>query len=679
MKISFYIKLAWDSIRKNKQFYFPYILTCIGMVIMNYILIFLQQSSVINNIKGGSTVREMLSMGVGVMIIFSCIFMFYTNSFLMKRRKKEFGLYNILGMGKRHISFLLFLETVIIFLFTIVAGLTGGIILSKLAELGLLTILEAETNFRFTVSLSGIKMILEAFAVIFMLIFLNCLRQLWFTRTINLLKSESEGEKEPKANWLMAFVGLIILGCAYTLALKIKNPVAAMSAFFIAVVLVIIATYLLMISGSVVICKILRRNKNYYYRTKHFVSVSSMIYRMKRNGAGLASICILITMVMVMISSTAALYVGLEDSLRNRYPREINMSLLLEDEDQFSDENIDILRNDVKELAQKDSVDMTNTIDYKSACLAGILEDGVMHVNPDRAELFGGMNNSEVYQIFFVSLKEYNSMMKTNKTLEKGEAYLYSNREKIQFEHIEFEPGEVYTIKGNLTEFVEDGEISMTVLPSLVFVVNDVTDAVRNFTNSEGEPLYFYNWKYEFDTDLSTESEKNFTEEIEKTFLDHLSNFDREFVGISNIESRNIEKLDYIGIYAGLLYLGILLSIMFLAATVLIIYYKQISEGYEDKKRFDIMQRVGITKEEIKKSINSQMQTIFFLPIVGAGIHICFAYSLIEKILMMLNLQNRKLFVATTLGSYLIFVLFYIIVYKITSNSYYKIVSQAKK
>ena len=323
MSRSFYVKLAWTGIRKNKRLYLPYILTCVGMVMMYYIVCFLSVSPILATLPGGDDVLWMLQLGTWVVGFFALIFLFYTNSFLMRRRKKEFGLYNILGMGKRNLARILIWENLIIAFIAIAGGLVAGILFSKVAELGMVNILSADVSFSLTVDLRTIGLVLVLFSAIFLLIFLNSLRQIHLSKPIELLRSENVGEKPPRANWVLAVLGVLLLGGAYWLAVTIQDPVSALVWFFVAVLMVIAATYLLFIAGSVVLCKLLQKRKKYYYKPNHFVSVSSMVYRMKRNGAGLASICILCTMVLVTLSTTVCLYVGLEDSLQSQHPRQI--------------------------------------------------------------------------------------------------------------------------------------------------------------------------------------------------------------------------------------------------------------------------------------------------------------------------------------------------------------------
>lgn len=336
MRTGFYPKLAWTGIYKNRQVYFPYLLTCIGMVMMYYIISYLSVSESLDTMYGGDVMGQILGLGCGVLAVFALIFLFYTNSFLIRRRKKEFGLYNILGMGKKNLVRIQVWESVIIAVIALCTGIICGIAVSKLAELVVVNVIHADISFAFSIPAAAVASTLKVFAIIFLLIFISSILQIHVANPIELLRSENAGEKRPKANWLLAVLGIVLLGVAYYVAVTIKDPVDALLWFFVAVIMVIGATYMLFIAGSVVICYLLQKNKRYYYKTRHFVSVSSMMYRMKRNGAGLASICILSTMVLVMVSSTTCLYIGIEDSLDQRYVRDMMIEFRSRDETEFS-------------------------------------------------------------------------------------------------------------------------------------------------------------------------------------------------------------------------------------------------------------------------------------------------------------------------------------------------------
>lgn len=683
MKKGFYPKLAFDGIRKNKKMYLPYILTSIGMVMMYYIIIFLQFSQSIKDAVQSSTVSQILGLGSWVIAIFSCIFLFYTNSFLIKRRKKEFGLYNILGMDKHNLGIILFWETLIIAAISLVIGLAAGIAFSKLAELIFLNLLKSDVTFDLTVSSQGIGLCAIIFTVINILLFFNSLRQVRFSSAISLIKSEQTGEKPPKGNWVLGILGVLLLGGAYYISLSIKEPLQALTLFFVAVIMVIIGTYLVMISGSVLFCRLLQKDKKYYYKSNYFVSVSSMVYRMKRNGAGLASICILATMVLVMISSTTSLYFGAEDALANRYPREINISFSSLDTKIYKNGQADKIRLEIDEIAKKHNADIHNSFTYLAGTLAGMVTDG--NVEADVGNIYGGtVDYNKVFQFNFVSVDDYNKIMGTDYHLKDGEAMIYLFRKDSNFhgDTLSFNGGQSFKIVRYLDNFISQSDAAMTVVPTMAIFVNDLDKATQGMTDAthqhDSEPVVNFSWTYGFDTGLSEDEQIALSKDI-NSYLTDVSDDLKEDIHSTEVESREQNRLDFFGLYGGLFGLGIILSIVFIFAAVLIIYYKQISEGYEDQSRFEIMQKVGMTKKEIRKSINSQLLTVFFLPLIFAGMHLAFAAPIIKKLLLMFNLTNLNLFIMTILISFAAFALFYMVVYKITSNAYYKIVSGAKE
>lgn len=683
MKKGFYPKLAFDGIRKNKKMYLPYILTSIGMVMMYYIIIFLQFSQSIKDAVQSSTVTQILGLGSWVIAIFSCIFLFYTNSFLIKRRKKEFGLYNILGMDKHNLGIILFWETLIIAAISLVVGLAAGIAFSKLAELIFLNLLKSDATFDLTVSSQGIGLCTIIFTVINILLFFNSLRQVRSSSAISLVKSEQTGEKPPKGNWIFGILGVLLLGGAYYISLSIKEPLQALTLFFVAVIMVIIGTYLIMISGSVLFCRLLQKNKKYYYKSNHFVSVSSMVYRMKRNGAGLASICILATMVLVMISSTTSLYFGEEDALTSRYPREININFTTLDTQIYKDGQADKIRSEIDKIAKKRNANVHNSLTYLAGVLSGMVTDG--NVETDIRNVYSGtVDYNRVFQFNFVSIDDYNKIMGTDYKLKDGEAMIYLFRKGSNFngDKLSFNGGQSFKIVKYLDNFISQSDAAMTIVPTMAVFVNDLDKATQGMTDAthqhDSEPVVNFNWSYGFDTGLSEDEQIALSKDI-NSYLTDVSDDFKEDIHSTEVESREQNRLDFFGLFGGLFGLGIILSIVFIFAAVLIIYYKQISEGYEDQSRFEIMQKVGMTKKEIRKSINSQLLTVFFLPLIFAGMHLAFAAPIIKKLLLLFNLTNLNLFIVTILISFAAFALFYMIVYKITSNAYYKIVSGAKE
>ena len=424
MKVGFYPKLAASGIRKNKRMFIPFILTCTGMVMMFYIIMFLAVSNVLDSLIGAETLRQIFALGSWVIAVFAAIFLFYTNSFLIRRRKKEFGLYNILGMGKRNIAWLLLWETLIIAVISIGAGLVAGIAFSKFAELGMVNIMHGDVTYNLSISFLAIKRSVQVFGVIFLLLLLHSIRQVRFASAISLMRSENTGEKPPKGNWVIGILGILLLAVAYYLAVTIKDPITAILTFFAAVIMVIVGTYLVMISGSVLFCQLLQKKKNYYYKPNHFVSVSSMVYRMKRNGAGLASICILATMVLVMMASTACLYFGQESSIRERYPRDINMVFHFRDSSDLSDTHIQGLKEGLDEEIKSRDITMENDYCYRSIHISGVLKGNTVQLNKfDATDIL-----TQMRLIYFVPLSDYNNMVDAKETLEDGEALIYTYR-----------------------------------------------------------------------------------------------------------------------------------------------------------------------------------------------------------------------------------------------------------
>ena len=670
MRAGFYPRLAVTGIRKNGRLYLPYLLTCVGMVMMHYIIGFLSRYEGLLHIKGGDVMQGMLRFGSGVLAVFALIFLFYTNSFLIRRRNKEFGLYNILGMGKGNIARIILWETLILAALALGIGLAAGIAFSKLAELAMVNIMQGEVAYTLSVSPQAILQTVILFVVIFGLILLNGIRRVRTTNPAALLRSENVGEKPPKANWLLGLGGLILLAGAYYLAVSIQNPITALVWFFVAVGMVIVGTYLLFISGSVLLCRILQRNKGFYYKPAHFVSVSSMAYRMKRNGAGLASICILATMVLVMLTGSARLYFGSEDALRTRYPRDIVCEIDLTSAQGTENETVDALRDRAEGILNAQGVDPSSLVDLRYGQVSGLLVEGQVETDPQRA---GNALTAydDLHQFFFVPLEDYNAMTGDHRTLAGDEALVYGDTAACPGDILSFRGGPAYRIVGELTDFPAlGGAVISDVVSAIVIVVPDLDAAAAPLmaaTDSTGDPMLRLHWYYAFDTSAEEGVQVAAAEQLWESLGE----------GSGSVDSLAANRSDFFGTFGSVFFLGILLSIVFLFATVLIIYYKQISEGFEDQARFGIMQKVGMTKEDIRRSINAQMLLVFLLPLVTAVVHLTFAFPMVRKLLMLFNLTNLPLLLQTAGISVLIFAVFYILVYRLTSNAYCAIVSGA--
>lgn len=666
-KTFFYPKLAISNLRKNSKTYFPFLLSGIGTVMMFYMLCFISTSPEVGQIYGGEYISSLLFFGTIVIGIFSLIFLFYTNSFLIKRRKKELSLYNILGMEKRHIAKMLFYETFFLSFSCIILGLILGILLSKLMFLLLLNLINFKVPFTHFVSISSIIATIILFAGIFLLTLLTNLRQIHHAKPIELLQAGRSGEREPKTKWLLTLFGLVFLGSGYAIALLIQSPLLAIPFFFVAVVLVILGTYCLFTAGSIFILKILRKNKKFYYQTKHFTTLSGMIYRMKQNAAGLANICILSTAVLVLISTTISMYIGMEDILETRFPKRIKIERV-NIEDKEKEELISLITNEAKN--SNISLDSLVSLNYYTYYASINQNQFSTEVFDDTPELDNGVLN-------FISLEDYKNaygevvLPEENGVpvqLEENEVLLYSNLEPFSEKSITLN-GEVFQVKGwfeNKNLFLID---NLSLTSEYCIVMKDKKTLLSFAGENE-------RWYLGFNPKISEEEEILFTHRIKEIMIaQSLKQENQSNTGAYSISSRADSKSDFYFLYGGLFFLGIFLGFLFLMATVLIIYYKQVSEGFDDKERFQIMQKVGMSKKEVKKSIHSQVLMVFFLPLLTAVIHIAFAFPLITKLLLLLNLSNTVLFLLCTGATIFFFALVYILVYFLTAKAYYKIVN----
>jgi len=666
MRTHLYSKLALEGIRKNKRLYIPYILTGSLMVMMYYILSFLAVSPALSKMKGGATLSILLPLGSGVIAVFSVIFLFYTNSFLVRQRNKEFGLYNVLGMDKRNIRKILLWENAIIAVVSILTGLCFGVVLSKLAEVGLLNLLGLGIDYQLSIAVDGLIKTVGIYTVIYALLLLYSILRVSILNPLELLQSNRVGEKPPKANWLFALVGIVLLGFAYYLAVSIEAPLTALVWFFFAVIMVIIATYLLFGAGSVVLCRLLQKNKNYYYKANHFVSVSSMVYRMKRNGAGLASICILSTMVLVMISATTSLYIGAEDNLKERYPYSMELRIGFDNLEAYTEDTFSILRGLCEDIPTK-----YGEKEQRSVSTSGMLVDGNLITDSSYMVSFDISSYDSVCEVILYSLEDYNRLEGKSEILENGECLIYSDGIEWNAKRFTVDGGSPLTVKRVLKEFsLTDSAAMASVVPCVYIVVGNLEEYVEpmlSLVSSGGNPLFFPYWQYAFQTELSTDENVDAMLELRQKLREFAT--EGELFGSYSIECQDALRNEFFEMYGGLFFLGIMLSMVFLFAAVLIIYYKQISEGYEDQARFEIMQKVGMTKQEIKRSVNSQILTVFFLPLVFAGLHLSFAFPIVWRLLQLFFMRNLSLTVAVTAGCFLVFGIFYAVVYKLTAGA----------
>lgn len=661
-----YTKLAITNIKNNRQFYFPYLLTGIITVAMFYIMCALESNPGIQSMPGAKDLGLILRLGIGVIGIFAVIFLFYTNSFIIKRRKKELGIYNILGMEKRHIAKILSKEAFFTAIIAIGGGLVTGVLFHKLACMLLYRMIGFNGGITFSFSKKGVMITAILFAIVYLLTYIYDLFQVQLANPIELLQSGNKGEREPKTKAIMAVLGVLCLGTGYFIAITTKNPIKALTLFFVAVILVIIGTYLLFTAGSIALLKILRRNKGYYYQTKHFTSVSGMIYRMKQNAVGLANICILSTMVLVAVSTTVSLYVGIEDIMKERYPNEINISAYYDTGAPAEDSIAPIVEKSVKESGRK----IRHEEDYLELYFAAIKDQGQYSLDKEKVKTAGDRVSGFVVLTREDCKKKYNEEIPE---LAENEVALITI-DKTDMDTLVLENRSYHVKEIKQFENTEDFETIADMMDEYYYViVNDVQDMERLWQLQKDiyqENSSSISRQVRLDIDGDSEQKKECFENI-KTALGPEQAKARIL-----IDSRQSSLDEFYQIYGGFLFLGLFLGILFLMITVLIIFYKQISEGYDDKERFSIMEKVGMSNDEVKATIRSQVRTVFFLPILMAAVHVGMAFPMIKRLLSLFGLSNTALFAGCMAGTILVFALIYLLVFLKTSKTYYKIVGE---
>lgn len=631
---------------------------------MYYMVSSLSMNPNMMNMIGGDVMQQILSLGIYVITVFAVIFLFYTNSFLIKRRKREFGLFNILGMEKKHLSIVIALESMIVFLVSMVLGIGIGILLDKAFYLLIAKMLNASIALGFYISYQSIVNSIILFLIIFVLMYLFSLIQINLSNPIELLHGDQHGEKEPKTKWLLAIIGLICLGTGYYMSVSIQDPVTAFAFFMVAVILVVIGTYMLFTAGSIVILKLLRKNKRYYYKTNHFISVSNMIYRMKQNAVGLGNICILSTMVLVMLSTTISLWVGMNDIIETRFPRDITVSINSVDSNQTL-----YTIDDMNYAIEQAGIQTEDELVYRTLSVSAFNQGNTYTFGNENMSL---QDISNVVVLHFITLDDYNRTEGTNVSLAPDEVLVFPSGKQFDHKTIDI-ASNTFKVKGILDSIKADSNYSAN-LQNSMFVVVDSMDTMFMIDDLQkqayGDNASYIHTSYDFN--LSKSEEMSVKEATDALIANYPG--DTTYMMVDTQEG-NYE--DLLSLYASFLFIGIFLSFLFIMATVLIMYYKQITEGYEDKKRFEIMQKVGLNKREVKKTINSQVLTVFFLPLVVAAIHIVFAFPMIEKMLRLLYLDNTNLYIMTTVICFGVFALVYVLIYFLTSKVYYGIVRNA--
>lgn len=661
MSRTFFAKMAVSNIKKNRQSYIPYILSCVVTTAMFYLVRSLCRNPEMKNMIGADTLLTLMSMCSALVALFAVIFLFYTNSFLVKRRQKEFAVFNILGMEKGHLVRMMAWETLDVFLLSLAGGLIIGIALDKAMFLLITRLLGAEIRLGFHFSAQAVLDTVILLVLIFFLVFLNSVRKIRLASPIELLQEGKAGEKEPKTKKILALLGVLCLGSGYYLALTIEDPVVALSTFFGAVFLVVIGTYLLFTAGSIALLKLLRRNKRYYYKPKHFIGISGMIYRMKQNAVGLANICILSTCVLVMVSSTSSLMLGLNNVMETRYPSDFVIYA-----DEASKEDADRGFEAVRALQEEENLRVTDESAYSYLSFAALRDGSTFDVD-EQANI---TDMSRVTALCFVPLEDYNAVMGRSEALADDEVLIYANRTAYEDRTLTVFD-KTYEVKAQLTDFPGNGVLS-AYASDTIYIVLPSREALTNLYAQQkevyGDMASNIRYLYGFDSAAPEEEQVDFYHEVRSLYDANGWH--------ATIDSRAEARPSMMGLYGGLFFIGIFLGLLFLMATVLIIYYKQISEGYEDKERFDIMQKVGMSHQEVRSAILSQVLTVFFLPLLAAGIHSAVAFPFVTKILELLNLTDIALFRNCALVSYGIFAIIYLAVYLLTARNYYRIVGR---
>lgn len=662
MRGQIYRKLAVTNLKNNRKTYVPYILTAVLTVMMFYMMDALSRTEGL----GTETMEVVLAYGRGVIVVFAVIFLFYTNSFLIKRRKREIGVYHILGMGKRHIAKMLLTETLI----TAVAGIGGGLLLGiafgKLLYLAFLKLLQAHTSLKFEVSVPAVTDAVLLFLAIFLLTLCYNLLQIRLANPVELLRGSSQGEKEPKTKVLLAIAGFALLGTGYGIAVVTESPLEAISSFFLAVICVILGTYALFVAGSIAVLKILKKKKSYYYQAKHFTTVSGMIYRMKQNAVGLANICILSTMVLVMVSTTLSLYAGMDDILRYRFPREYGVRLFMTSPE-LETMTEDVIREET--AGHSVTIDPDTELSYHQGSAAGILGTDGFDLKTETDYTISALG-----EIYLIPVADYNSMEGKNVSLEPDEVLAYSTGEDWKKDTMRIGSKE-YQVAGTIDGLKVEPKNRSRVTDAFYLILSDEqeiesilkeawegSDMAEEWIEQQSSVEYVHFFDLEGKEADCTAAEQAITDRLVS-----------QVPGIQ-CESRQQSRDSFYDLYGAMFFIGIYLGVLFLIAAVLIIYYKQISEGYDDKERFQIMQKVGMDQREVRRTIRSQVLTVFFLPLAMAVLHVAVAFQVIKKLMVTLNFTNTPLYLLCTVICIAVFAVFYAIVYAITAREYYKIV-----
>ncbi|QBP42594.1 FtsX-like permease family protein [Paenisporosarcina antarctica] len=659
MNNRFFSSLALRNIKSNKQLYIPYLLSSTAIIMMLYLMASLLTNKFVQ--ERSSSLSPLFLIGTIVIGIFSVIFILYTNSFLIKRRKKEIGLYGILGLEKKHVAKMLFFETLFTSLLSIAAGLLAGLVFGRLVFMMLNYLLRLPTDITYSSSPITVLATVALFIMIFGITFLYNVSQFTFANPIKLLKGKQEGEKEPKGSLILFILSLIFLGWGYGISLTIPDPLSAISKFFLAVLLVIIGTYLLFISGSIFILKALKKNKRIYYRPGAFISISGMLFRMKQNAVGLANICILASMVIIAVSTTVTIFVESEETLENRFPYENNMKLF-GDPENFDEMNSRFfnLQERLREKTETMGLEVTEIESYRYESLSGGLQGNQFVIDGNLAEPEKSIN------MMVLPLEDFNKMTGNSYSLADDEALYYHSTKTYREDELTV-GDKTYRLTEVDNEFSEEMDLTESmalVLPDISHLMNIQADFKKQFPDTN----YFT-----IDAEIGWNTSG--TEEEKNEFAEQLNDeYGWDAGGMNLYNSRLLQREEWYSTNGGFLFLGIFLGLLFTIGTVLITYFKQVSEGFDDREKFQIMQKVGLDKEMIQESTRSQIVWMFLLPIVIATIHVSFAYPIVRKLLLMFGVTNETTWLMSFIGVVLAFAAIYWMIYRVTSKVYYSIV-----
>ena len=660
-----YARLAKTNLSKNRQNILPYLLSCIGTVVMFFIMDTLAQGSGFDSMIGKDTILTVMGMGTYIIGLFAVIFLIYSNSFLAKRRKKEFGLFQILGMEKKHLAKILFFESLYLWAASLGIGILLGVLLYRLLFLVLmkLTGLNGTIGFAFSAKAVGSTMLL--FGLTFVINFLLSLRQIHVSQPVELLHGGAQGEREPKTKLLTAVLGFMLLGVGYYLALTSQSSMDALDKFFNAIALVMVGTYCLFSAGSIAFLKILKKNKNYYYQTRHFTSISGMLYRMKQNAVGLANICILSTGVLLVISIGTCLWTGIEEVTYTRFPHQISIeantgvSGIMKTVEPVSQKMIEEVKTGIDQHLEEKQLRKKYESDQRYYVMLAV-------VDRNKVEKTQSDDAAASTLIKIMEESEYNQVTGEQVELEPGQALVFQEKQKnYGYDTIEL-GNQTYEVKKWNTDKKSYVLDEKTQVYETMTVVTRNHEAKEAYAAVQGKEPEGYSWEYALDLIGDAGEQITVGDEIETILTESSFN--------GWVEVREKERNTVYSLYGSLLFLGVFVGALFLMGAVMIIYYKQVSEGFDDRKRFQIMQKVGMSRKEIRQTIQSQVVTVFFLPLAVAVVHTMVAFPLTRRIMAMLNFPDSNLFLVATAITIAAFAVVYLIVYVLTARAYYKIV-----